>query len=121
MAEYIPGYKNLKVYAKANELVLVVYKITQKYPKEETFSLVSQMRRAAISAVANIVEGWARKSQKDKINFYHIARGSLAELGYYIELSFELKFINESELKNLEKLHSETSKLLRGFINSQES
>jgi len=69
---YEPGYKKLNVYKKADELVLLVYKITKKFPKEELFGLISQMRRRAVSVVVNIVEGYGRRTTKDKIQFYYI-------------------------------------------------
>ena len=67
----ITSYRNLKVWQKAHELVLLVYKITGKFPKEETYGLVSQMRRAVTSVAINIVEGFKRAGVKDSVRFYN--------------------------------------------------
>lgn len=85
----------LKVVQKAHKLVLEIYRITAKFPNEEKFGLVSQMRRCVVSIVANIVEATKRKTLKDKRNFCNIAASSLEELKYYLILSYELKFITK--------------------------
>jgi four helix bundle protein len=118
MSDYNKGYKKLNVYSKADELVILIYKLTKKFPKDETFGLISQMRRAVVSVVANIVEGYGRNSFKDKIRFYYMARGSLTELEYYIDLSFRLEYFNKKEFSQLEFLRSDVGKLLNGLINS---
>ncbi len=115
---YIAGYKNLNVYTKANELVLLIYKVTRKFPKEELFGLVSQIRRCVISVPANIVEGYGRKTDKGKLQFYYIARGSLNELEYYIDLSRQLEYVSEMEHKEISGLRDDVGKLLAGFIKS---
>lgn len=93
----IKTFKDLKAWQKSHELVLEIYKITQNFPAEEKFGLVSQMRRAAVSIASNIVEGLRRKSRKDSLNFYNMAESSLEELKYQLLLSFNLKFINNNE------------------------
>lgn len=110
------GFKGLVVYQKADELVINTYTATRNFPKEEIFALTSQMRRAAISVVANIVEGYARETFKDKARFYYIARGSLQELEYYLDLSLKLNFINQNQFDNLGRLRQETARLLHGLI-----
>lgn len=112
------GYRNLNVYCKANELVLLIYQLTRKFPKDEIFGLISQMRRCAVSVVANLVEGYARRTPNDKIQFFYISRGSLTELEYYIDLVLELKYIDEAEYETLQNLRSDVGKLLHGFIKS---
>lgn len=112
------GYKSLNIYQKADSFVLLVYKYTRNYPKEELFSLVSQMRRAAVSIVANIVEGWARETLKDKLRFYFISRGSLTEMEYYLDLSYNLKYLSEKQYEELKGLREEVGRLLNGLINS---
>lgn len=77
------SYEKLFVYPKSLELVITIYKITKKYPKEEMFVLVPQMRRAAISIVANIVEGYSKTSKKEFVRFLDISRGSLNELEFF--------------------------------------
>ena len=86
------GYRNLKAWQKANELAHQVYDLTEKFPKSETFALTSQMRRAAVSVPANIAEGYARNSFKEKKNFYGISLASLAEVEFYIDFSRERRY-----------------------------
>ena len=84
--EKIQSYKDLLAYQKAYELALEVYKVTNKFPKEEAYGLVSQTRRAAISIPSNIAEGYRRGSRKEYIQFLNIAYGSAAELETQISL-----------------------------------
>lgn len=91
----LAGYKNLKVWEISHELTLEIYKITQNFPKEETYGLVSQMRRAAYSIPANIVEGKSRESQKEFMRFLIIARASSDELSYFILLAKDLEYIDD--------------------------
>lgn len=112
------GYKRLVVWQKAHRLVLLVYSATKSFPKEEVFGLTSQMRRCAVSVPANIVEGYGRKSDKEKLNFFNIAKGSLTELEYYIELTLELGYINEKGFSDLVQLRSDVGRLLNGFSKS---
>lgn len=112
------GYRKLNVYRVANDLVLEVYKVTKNYPKDELFGLVSQMRRCSVSVVANIVEGYGRRTKNEKINFYFIAKGSLTELEYYIDLSLQLNYINRENHDILIKIRNDAGRLLYGFIKS---
>lgn len=116
--EYKSGYKHLNVWIKAHSLVLLVYKVTRNFPKDEMFGLVPQMRRCAVSVPANIVEGYGRRTSKDKLQFYYIARGSLNELEYYIDLSKELGYVTEDEYDDLVALRNDVGRLLTGLIKS---
>jgi len=78
--EKIKSFTDLISWQEGHKLVLLIYAITKKFPKEELFGLVSQIRRCAISITSNIAEGFSRKSKKEKINFYHISLDSLTEL-----------------------------------------
>lgn len=108
------SFENLIVWQKAHHLALEIYEITAKFPVEEKFGLVSQMRRAAISIPANIAEGFKKRSIKDKVNFYNISQASLEELKYYVILSKDLKYIENVE--NVKKLLIEVEKMLSGYI-----
>ncbi len=112
------GYKKLNVYIKGHQLSLLVYKLSRGFPRDEIFGLTSQMRRCSVSVVANLVEGYGRRTANDKLQFYYISRGSLTELEYYIDLSFDLGYINSKEYEQLQKLREETGRLLSGFIKS---
>jgi len=112
------SYRKLIVWQKADELAFQIYVVTKNFPKEEIFGLTSQMRRAAFSVPANIVEGYARSFPKEKIQFYIIARGSLTELEYYIDFSLRLRYILKEQHKELVNLRNEVGRLLNGFIQS---
>ena len=112
------GYRKLYVYQAANKLVLEIYRLTKCYPRDEIFGLISQMRRCSVSVVANIVEGYGRRTKNEKLNFYFIAKGSLTELEYYIDLSLQLDYINKKDYDVLIKLRNDTGRLLYGFIRS---
>ncbi|MDP3991872.1 MAG: four helix bundle protein [Candidatus Colwellbacteria bacterium] len=112
------GYRNLIVWQKADELAFRVYLVTKNFPKSETFTLVPQIRRAVISVPANIVEGYARSSKKEKRQFYSIARGSLTEVEYYLDFSLRLEYLSEKEHSELTSLRDEVGRLLSGLINS---
>jgi four helix bundle protein len=109
------SFKDLFVWQKAHELVIEVYKMTKLFPNEEKFGLVSQMRRAAVSIPANIAEGFAKKSVKDKRNFYNIAQGSLEELKYYAILSEDLGYVKDDGLMSGTE---EVGKLLNRLLSS---
>lgn len=115
----IKTFQELKVWHKAHELVLFVYQITENFPKSELFGLVSQMRRAAISVAANIVEGFRRQSLKDSLNFYNMADASLEELKYHFLLAKDLKYISQTAYQKGLNLTEETSKMLNKWIQSQ--
>ncbi|KKR76512.1 MAG: hypothetical protein UU21_C0008G0019 [Candidatus Levybacteria bacterium GW2011_GWA2_40_8] len=76
----IQSFTDLEVWKQAHKLVIEIYRVTKKFPKEERYSLVDQMRRAAISITSNIAEGFSRQGKKEKLQFYFMARGSLTEL-----------------------------------------
>lgn len=118
--EYNTAYKSLNVYRKANELVLEIYKLTRRFPKEELFGLTSQMRRSAISVPANIVEGYGRRTKKDTLQFLYIARGSLNELENYVDLALALNYISENEHDRITNIRSDVGRLLFGFTRSLE-
>ncbi|MGH9411138.1 MAG: four helix bundle protein [Vicinamibacterales bacterium] len=88
-------FRDLIVWQKAHALVLLVYGVTRKLPKEELFGLVSQMRRAAVSIPANIAEGFKRRGRADKARQMNIAQGSLEELRYYFVLCADLGYLEK--------------------------
>lgn len=105
------GFRNLKVWVKSHKLTLDVYKLTQCFPKEEQFGLISQLRRASSSFPTNIAEGSCRKSEKEFTQFLSIALGSANEVDYLIELSKDLGFLLkelwedlDSELKEIQSM-----------------
>lgn len=102
------NYKNIQAWQAANDLVITLYGITKKFPREELFGLTSQIRRAAVSVAANIVEGAIRSSTVDYLRFLRISIGSLNEVGYYIDLSLSLGFLTNDSYNALAEKHSKT-------------
>ncbi len=110
------SHKKLTVYQKSIELVSYIYLKTEKYPKEEKFGLVSQMRRSAISISSNIAEGASRKSEKERKRFYEIARSSLVELDTQVEISLNLKYLTNKDVQKMEKLANATFAMLSNMV-----
>ncbi|MGW8184736.1 MAG: four helix bundle protein [Candidatus Moraniibacteriota bacterium] len=94
MKKILNSYKNLIVWQKSMELVTEIYTLTVKFPKEEIYGIISQMKRCAISIPSNIAEGRRRNGKKEFKRFLNIAYDSGAELETQIEISKRLKFIN---------------------------
>lgn len=114
----LENFRKLKVWEKSHLLTLAVYKITESYPKHELYALVSQMHRAVVSIVANIVEGTKRKTIKDRKHFFVMADTSLEELKYYFILSYSLNYIDVEKGKNLTEKAREVGRMINGLINS---
>ena len=112
----IKNFRDLDVWKLSMEIVVDVYECTKKFPKEEVYGLVSQMRRAAISIASNIAEGFNRYHNKEYKQFLFIALGSCAELETQIEVCINLGYINQTiKDKIIEKLDHET-RMLRNLI-----
>ena len=119
MAPKIEAFEDLVVWKKTHALVLEIYRLTRDYPSEEKFSLVSQMRRAAVSIAANIAEGFKKRTPRDKSNFYNISQGSLEELRYYLILSTDLGYLKTN--RDLTVLTEEIGRMLNGLIKSMQA
>ncbi len=111
-------HTKLRAFILADELALTIYRITIKFPKEETFGLTSQMRRCAVSVPSNIVEGSARESQTEYLRFLEIAFSSLRELHYQFGLAQRLGYVSENETGVAELQLTETEKVLAALIRS---
>jgi four helix bundle protein len=112
------GFRKLLVWQRAHELVLQVYKFTEKFPKHELFGLTSQLRRAVVSVPANIAEGHAAGGKGQFGRYLDIAQGSLAEVEYYLILAQELAYITPSQYEQSESLRAETGFLLHRLMES---
>jgi four helix bundle protein len=112
------GYKKLIVWQKADELAFQIYLETKNFPKDETYGITSQLRRAAISIPVNIVEGTGRQSKNELKHFINIALGSLAETEYLLEFCFRLKYLSKENYSQLEALRKEVGGLLWNFYKS---
>jgi four helix bundle protein len=112
------NYKELKVWQKARELVKFIYELTKKFPKEEIYSLTSQIRRAVVSVPSNIAEGAGHISNREFSRFLEIAYSSSCELDTQVILSYDLEFISDDDLKISTSLIEEVQKMLSGLIKS---
>jgi four helix bundle protein len=108
-------FQDLIVWQKAHQFVLSVYRHSESFPKNEMYGLTSQVRRAAVSIAANIVEGFKKKSKPDKGRFLNIAQGSLEECRYYLILTKDLNYGDTSKLTTQLE---EASKLLEAYLSS---
>lgn len=113
----VTNFKDLEVWQMAHKMVLMVYEVTRAFPEDERFGLAMQMRRAAVSVPANIVEGFRRRGISDKIRHYNIAEGSLEELKYFLILAQDLNYASTTELTILADT---VGRLLNGLIRSTE-
>ena len=111
-------HRKLRAFELADEVVLLIYRETREFPKEEIYGLTSQMRRAAVSVPSNIVEGCTRESQAEYLRFLEIAFGSLRELHYQFDLSRRLGYFNEQDISGCESKIEETEKVLGALLRS---
>ena len=100
----------------ADNLAVAVYEVSKRFPREEIYGITSQIRRAASSVAANIVEGASRESLKDYLHFLQIARGSLAETQYFLHLARRLGYLDDAQAGQAEALAKETFACLHGLI-----
>ena len=110
------NYKELKVWGKSHQLVLDIYRVTAKFPKEEVFGVTSQIRRAAASIPANIAEGCGKNTQLDLAKFLNISLGSANEIDYFLLLCKDLKYISETEFLELEDTINAVKAMLINLI-----
>jgi len=116
--ENVKPYKKILAWQRGYQLVLETYKTTEHFPKEERYGITSQLRRTVVSVVANIVEGRAKKSEKDFLRYLNIAKGSLWECEFFLELSRDLGYLNPEEFERLNELQAKTAFLLYKFTES---
>ena len=116
MEKPIKTYKDLIVWQKSVELVIVVYELTDKFPRTEMYGLTSQMRRAAVSIPSNIAEGRRRGTRKDFRNFIMTAFSSGAELETQIEISKKLSFGKDLNYEKVDILLNEVMRMLNRMV-----
>lgn len=113
------SFRELVVWQRSVQLSVAVYRLTQGFPKEETFGLSSQMRRAGVSVASNIAEGWGgRQSKRDFRNFLAISRGSNMELQTQLTIATELGFGDTAHRSKTEALSHEVGKMLVALMKS---
>lgn len=101
---------------KIENFVYQVYQLSDKFPKEELYCLTSQLRRAILSVIANIYEGYARHSTREYLRYLNISFGSLAESKFFIRFAYKRKYLSESEFKDIWSLIEEASKMIWSAI-----
>ena len=116
MNSTIRDFTDLNVWKEGHKLVIMIYKITKSFPKEETYSIIDQMRRAVSSVTANIAEGFGRQGYKEKVQFYYLAQGSLIELKNFIIIAKDVNYLKHVEFETLMNQANLTHKLLQGLI-----
>lgn len=117
----LKNYKELKVWQKAYEICIGIYKVTKNFPNEEKYGLTSQIRRASVSVPSNIADGYGRKTTSEYIQALYIAYGSLCELETQILLSGDLGYITNENLNKLHKNIEENKRMLKALIKSLEN
>jgi len=111
-------YEDLEIYKISVEVAIEVYKLTKKFPREETYGISDQLKRAVTSIGANIAEGFGRFYFKDKLVFFYHSRGSLFEVKHFLEISYRMGYITETEKDKLFSKLNNLSVKLNNFINS---
>ena len=114
----INHFYDLDVWKDAHSLSIEIYKLTDKFPKKETYAIVDQIRRASTSVGANIAEGFGRFHYKEKIKFYYNARGSICEVQNFLFLAQDIDYMNKTTARELFIKYENLNKRLNNFIKS---
>jgi four helix bundle protein len=114
----VKDFKDLRVWIKAHELTLDIYRVSRAFPADERFGLTSQLRRAASSIGANLAEGCGRSSDGELHRFLQIARGSASELEYHLLLVRGLKIVSQSDFQALQHQVIEIERMLTSLVQS---
>jgi four helix bundle protein len=121
MSSPVRTYRDLLVWQRAMDLVVVAYRVSKRLPKDELYGLTSQIRRAATSVPANIAEGQGRRYTTEFLHFLGIANGSLFELETHVLASQRLGFLSNSDVNECLTIASETGMMLAGLRRSLEN
>lgn len=117
----IKTFTDLEAWKEGHKLVLMAYELTRKFPKEEMFGLVSQMRRSAVSVTSNIAEGFSRQSWKEKVQFYSMSIGSLTELQNQLLVCRDIHYVTSEEFTRAIVQSVKTHKIINGLIKSSKN
>jgi four helix bundle protein len=118
LSEKIKSFRDLEIWQEAHSLALEVYRITKDFPKEEIYGLTSQIRRAASSVAACIVEGHSRNTTKEFMKFLYDARASAAETEYHLLLSKDLNYLSVEIYEKLSSRYQVLGRRINALINS---
>ena len=112
----IRSFTDLVAWQNGHKLALYIYQLTKKFPKDELFGIINQLRRAAVSITSNIAEGFSRQSVKEKMQFFFTALGSLTEVQNQLLIAKDLGYITKPEFSQAADQTIEVSKLINGLI-----
>ena len=112
------NHQKLDVYHASRAFVLECYKLTQSFPAEEKFGMITQIRRTALSVHLIIAEGASRKSEAERKRYYEIARGSIVEINAALDIANDLGYVKNLNTESLGEAMIRCFKLLTGLINS---
>ena len=110
-------HRTLEVWKQSMDLVVDIYRATERFPGEERFGLMSQMRRCSVSIPSNIAEGMARRAAKETTQFLYVAIGSASELDTQLELSRRLGFLSDAQWNSLSRQLTDVDRMLAGLKN----
>ena len=110
------SFRDLRIWQTGKDLAIETYKLTKEFPRQEEFSLTSQMRRASVSIAANIAEGFNRDQAKEFKRYLHIALGSCAELETFIEIAKDLNYISSNHCQDFLLKIGIESKMIMSYI-----
>lgn len=114
----VQSFEELDAWKAAHALVLAIYTLSRRFPKDEQFGITSQLRRCATSIPANLAEGFGRRSRKELLRYSNIADGSLQETKYFLLLARDLKYVPDDEYDQLKQQTSRVGSLLGGLQRS---
>ena len=120
-AEKIKSFTDLNAWREAHKLVLMIYKNTKDFPREELFGITNQMRRAAVSITSGIAEGFSRQSYREKVQFYSIAQGSNTELQNQLLIAKDVGYLAKTDFDNIANQSVRVHKVLNGLIKKSKS
>ncbi len=112
----IERFEDIQAWQKARELLSAIYQVTSDGSFARDWSLKDQIRRAAISVMSNIAEGYARQTDREFQQFLYIALGSVAEVQSQLYIALDLNYVDKEEFNSLREISDETARLTRGFI-----
>ena len=112
----IKSFEDLPVWQDARKFTNKIYNLTNKFPKEELYGLTSQIRRATVSIMSNIAEGFDRRSDKELSNFLSMARGSSSEVQNDLYIAIDLEYISQAEFNQLYQEAKEIAKQINGLM-----
>jgi four helix bundle protein len=117
MKKQITKFEDLKIWQGSHKLAMEIYTITKKFPKEELFGLISQIRRSALSIPTNILEGFYRHTTKELVQFLYTSRGSSGEVIYHLLVSKDLGYISNEKYLMLRQKYEYLSMSINALIN----